>query len=130
MTMNLSRRAVCFAPLLLGACTTTPNQADKGLLGTWDVSLNFDPSQPPSKTEMIISAITKNRLQGTFYGSAFVTSTISRKDGRSIYMAKTTDQSSEYFHEWRMQPKGALIGKTVSPQRKFEMTWTAEKKKI
>ena len=113
----------------LAACASSPSASDtQMMIGAWDISLFFDPAQPPSKTEMIITSVSGNNVKGSFYGAPFTSAMVIRDDSGVRYEAVTIDQSSDYFHRWRMLDDGTVKGETFSPQRGFRMDWSGQKK--
>jgi hypothetical protein len=115
----------------VASCASTPLPTANGassLLGNWDVSLNFDPSAPPSKTEMRIFSVDDGALKGTFYGSDFQSGRVTSLSTTWILAARTGDQSGAYWHSGRLQADGSIEGQTLSEGRNFLMTWRAVKK--
>ena len=95
-------------------------------VGTWQVSLIYDSTQPPSQTEMVITEATDATLKGRFYGTEFriARSTSSGQD--LIFTAITEDGTGDYIHSGRLT--GSQIqGQTLSIGREFLMPWTATK---
>ena len=122
----------------LGGCVTiNVNEADvsrstlpapSALLGTWEVSLQFDPNAEPSKTEMQITSVEGGQLVGTFYGSPFQAGRYVSRGSTWVIGGTTADQSGPYWHSGRLMPDGSIQGQTLSEGRGFLMTWRAVRK--
>lgn len=127
----MKRSITTFCMVFIAGCASkvpphAPTSAD--LIGTWDVSLRFDPNAPPSKTEMRIIGVDGGTLTGTFYGSALEEGRITSLSATWVIGARTGDQSGAYWHSGRLQSDGSIEGQTLSEGRDFLMTWRAVKK--
>ena len=98
------------------------------LVGTWDVSLFFSASQPPSETTMVISAVEDGALTGTFYGSAFEAGRARAHKGEVVFTVTTKDGSGLYATSGRLGPDNVVRGQTLSVGRDFIMAWEAERR--
>lgn len=94
------------------------------LIGSWDVSLYFSATQPPSKTEMVITETANGALIGSFYGTEFETARVTVFEGDILFTAVTRDGSGPYLTSGRLE-EGEIMGQTLSIGRDFLMPWTA-----
>jgi hypothetical protein len=124
------------APLaLLAACATVPEtnepedieiQANaEDLIGNWDVSLFFSPTEAPSKTVMVVEAVEDGVLTGSFYGSPFLVARAIVNDDEVLFTAVTEDNSGRYIHSGELED-GEIEGTTFAVGRDFLMAWEAE----
>jgi hypothetical protein len=120
--------------LLVGCVSIKVNDVDvntnalpppSALLGTWAVSLQFDPNAPPSKTQMRITRVEGGELVGTFYGSNIEAGRFVSRGSTWVFAGRTADQSGIYWHSGRLKADGSIDGQTLSEGRKFLMTWSA-----
>jgi hypothetical protein len=123
----------CFAPCfaMIASCALVaplPVSPTSALIGTWDVSLRYDPNAAPSKTEMIITKVNNGSLVGTFYGTAMEVGRVTSVGTSWVIGARTADLSGAYWHSGRLTPDGSIEGQTLSEGRNFLMTWRAIKK--
>ncbi|MEO0425539.1 MAG: hypothetical protein AAF184_24610, partial [Pseudomonadota bacterium] len=82
------------------------------------------PDKPPSKTELVVTAMVDGKLEGSFYGSPFSESGYTVHRGTLLFTAVTADGTGPYLHSAR-QVGGCLEGQTLSTGREFLMAWTA-----
>jgi hypothetical protein len=126
------------ALMSLGGCIAiNVNEADEAinftpapsaLLGSWDVSLNYDPDSAPSKTEFIVTDVTAGTFKGSFYGSEVQNGRYTIKGDELVFAGRTSDQSGTYWHSGRIKSHALIQGQTLSDGRNFLMTWTAKRK--
>ncbi|MEO0425524.1 MAG: hypothetical protein AAF184_24535 [Pseudomonadota bacterium] len=109
--------------LTTGAVVAEEGQ-DFTLVGRWDVSLHYSPDKPPSKTELVVTAMVDGKLEGSFYGSPFSESGYTVHRGTLLFTAVTADGTGPYLHSAR-QVGECLEGQTLSTGRGFLMAWTA-----
>ncbi|MEL6686607.1 MAG: hypothetical protein AAFP97_03190 [Pseudomonadota bacterium] len=102
--------------------------ADSALLGTWDVSLYFSPDAPPSKTQMVVTAVGEDStLAGTFYDSPFLNGRYTTFDDEIRFTVVTTDRTGPYLTSGVLGADGTMAGQTLATGREFLMAWSAEK---
>jgi hypothetical protein len=106
--------------------TDAPSQPS-AMLGTWKVSLRYDPEAAPSQTEMRITRVENGTLEGTFYGSPIEDGRYTRQDGVWVIAGRTADGTGAYWHSARLDGSGSFEGQTLSAARSFLMTWEANK---
>jgi hypothetical protein len=124
---------------MLAACATSNQRAAPGtepvgpviaaadLNGTWDVTMFWSPTEPPSSTEMILSASADGSLTGSFYGSEFQEGEYSLRGDVLAFGSVTTDGTAPYSHSGRLID-GRIEGQTLSHGRDFLMIWTATRR--
>lgn len=120
-----------FFAALTASCSTTMAQkplTSASLIGTWNVSIRFDPDLPPSNTEMQITKVDNGALTGTFYGSEIEEGRITSLSTTLVIAGRTGDLTGAYWHSGRMQADGSIEGQTLSEGRDFLMTWRGVKK--
>ncbi len=101
------------------------------LIGSWDVSLYYDPDSPPAPTELVISDVFEDgRIAGTFYQSPFSDGRAATRGDIAIISVITSDGSGAYHTSGRLYPDGRFEGQTLSTGRGFLTPWTAERKSI
>jgi hypothetical protein len=121
--------APCFA--MIASCAHVappPVPPASALIGTWDVSLKYDPNAAPSKTEMVITQTDNGALVGTFYGTPMEVGRVTSVGTSWVIGARTADLSGAYWHSGRLALDGSIEGQTLSEGRNFLMTWRAVKK--
>jgi len=96
------------------------------LIGSWDVSLFYDVSAPPSSTTMEISSVKDGNLVGTFYNTPFEMGRYVIKGDEVIISLITSDGTGAYYTSGRLSSKGSFEGQTLSTGRDFLMPWTAK----
>ncbi len=128
-----------FAALLLAACATpsapaadvpppaaatlTPDQLD----GTWDVTMYWSPTEPPSSTVMVLKTGPDNKITGSFYESEFLEGEFSLRGETLAFGSVTTDGTAPYSHSGRYVD-GKIEGQTLSHGRDFLMIWVAARR--
>lgn len=124
------------AALLLAACATpvapagpaaavaAPVLAATDLTGTWDVTMFWSPTEPPSSTVMVLTAGPDNKVTGSFYGSGFLEGEYSLRGDTLAFASVTTDGEAPYSHSGRLVD-GRIEGQTLSHGRDFLMIWIA-----
>lgn len=127
------------AALLLAACATPPAPAapvsepaatalqPSDLNGTWDVTLFWSPSEPPSSTVMVLNVADDGKLTGSFYGSDFLEAEYSLRGDTLAFGSVTTDGEAPYSHSGRLVD-GKIEGQTLSQGRDFLMIWVAARR--
>ena len=127
-------RTALIAPLtLLTACAALPEAhaedepeaVVEDLIGTWDVSLFFSEEAPPSGTEMVVTAVDKGVLTGTFYGSPFLEGRAIVFDDEVLFTVVTADGSGEYLTSGELDDD-EIEGQVLSVGRDFLMAFEAE----
>lgn len=114
----------CEAP---ESTVNTPCSNIAQMYGQWDVSLLFDSSKPPSKTTLSLNGDGNSVDKGSFYGSTFESSELTKIPGYFVFSAQTSDGTGAYIHMARYNCTNHMIeGQTWSRGREFLMTWTAE----
>lgn len=135
--------AALLVALLVAACATSPEAApvpapaqlaDMGvslepsdLNGTWDVTLFWSPTEPPSATVMVLNVDEAGVLSGSFYDSEFVQAQYSLRGETLAFGSVTTDGSAPYSHSGRLID-GKIEGQTLSQGRDFLMIWVATRR--
>lgn len=134
------------ATLLLVACATaidempanSMNEMDRAenpsvvasqLLGTWDVSLFFSATAPPSSTVMEIRSVYEDgTIEGTFYNSEFENARYTERKGVVAFTIITSDGTGQYATSGRLSNDDVVEGQTFSTGRDFIMTWVADRR--
>jgi hypothetical protein len=98
------------------------------LVGTWDVSLYFDPASAPSKTEFVVHEAKDGVLRGTFYGTEIELGRYVSRDAAIVFAGRTADQSGGYSHSGRLGPSGVIEAQTLAEGRAFLMAWSATRR--
>ena len=127
------------AVLLMAACATpaapaaevappeavalTPDLLD----GTWDVTMYWSPTEPPSSTVMVLKTGPDNKITGSFYGSEFLEGEYSLRGETLAFGSVTTDGTAPYSHSGRYVD-GTIEGQTLSHGRDFLMIWVAARR--
>ncbi len=130
---------VALVALLLAACATPPAPAasvsepaaaalqPSDLNGTWDVTLFWSPTEPPSSTVMVLNVAGGGELTGSFYGSDFLEAEYSLRGDTLAFGSVTTDGEAPYSHSGRLVD-GKIEGQTLSQGRDFLMIWVAARR--
>ena len=125
------RTGMALAALItLSACQTPPHATPVSaelLNGTWDVTLYYSPTEPPSATVMEIKVDGPKTLSGSFYQSDFLDAEYSLRNGVLAFAAVTTDGNAPYNTSGRYV-NGQIEGQTHSLGRDFLMIWTATRR--
>lgn len=127
------------AALLMAACATpvapaaevappeavalTPDLLD----GTWDVTMYWSPTEPPSSTVMVLKTGPDNKITGSFYDSEFLEGEYSLRGETLAFGSVTTDGTAPYSHSGRYVD-GKIEGQTLSHGRDFLMIWVAARR--
>lgn len=99
------------------------------LLGTWDVSLYFSPTDPPSSTVLDVFEVREDgTLVGSFYQTPFEIARYTIRNEEILFTVITGDGSGPYSTSGRMGPDGIIHGQTLSHGRNFLMTWAAQRR--
>ena len=103
-------------------------QAQTGdLKGTWTIDLRPTPDSEGYYQDFIVSEITDNTFQGTFYGSSVQNSLINANWDKLYFAFSTKDQDHSYYHSaYLMDDK--IYGITYCPGREFTAPWTGTRK--
>ena len=127
------------AALLLAACATpaapaapaaeiaAPAPAPTDLNGTWDVTMFWSPTEPPSSTVMVLDVAADGKLTGSFYDSEFLEAEYSLRGETLAFGSVTTDGTAPYSHSGRLV-NGRIEGQTLSQGRDFLMIWVATRR--
>ena len=127
------------AALLLAACATpvapaspaaeaaAPVLAASDLDGTWDVTMYWSPTEPPSSTVVVLSGAPDNKVTGAFYGADFLEGEHSLRGDTLAFGSVTTDGEALYSHSGRFVD-GRIEGQTLSHGRDFLMIWVATRR--
>jgi len=123
------------ASLLLAACTTpvapaappAPVLTASDLDGTWDVTMFWSATEPPSSTVMVMAAAPPNKVTGSFYQSDFLEGEYSLRGDTLAFGSVTTDGDALYSHSGRLVD-GKIEGQTLSHGRDFLMIWVATRR--
>jgi len=127
------------AALVLAACATpvapaspaaeaaAPVLAASDLDGTWDVTMYWSPTEPPSSTVMVLAASPDNKVTGSFYQSDFLEGQYSLRGDTLAFGGVTTDGEALYSHSGRFVD-GQIEGQTLSHGRDFLMIWVATRR--
>lgn len=133
------KAAVLLAVLLLGACVSSPRPAPdmaveagtglqpSDLNGTWDVTMFWSETEPPSSTVMILNVDAEGQLEGSFYESEFLEAQYSLRGETLAFASVTTDGTAPYSHSGRLT-EGRIEGQTLSQGRDFLMIWIATRR--
>ena len=129
LTMN---RRLLFATLTLciSACatvTTSDSPNSQALLGTWEVDLRPRPDAPAYIKNFVITSVSGNKFQGTFYDTEIAEGRINVDWGKVRIAFVTSDGSGPYNHSGVLSG-GKLEGLTNSTGRNFLAYWSASKK--
>ncbi len=99
------------------------------LLGTWDVSLFFSASSPPSATLMEIRSVNEDgTIEGTFYNTEFEVGRFTEQEDVVAFSIITSDGSGQYATSGRLRGDGLVKGQTLSTGRDFLMLWEARRR--
>lgn len=120
------------AAFLISACATAPATAPAALQpsdlnGTWDVSLLYSKTEPPSATVMVLKVEEDGALTGSFYESEFLEANYSVRGDVLAFGTVTTDGTAPYAHSGRLVD-GKIEGQTLSFGRDFLMIWVATRR--
>ena len=127
------------AALLLAACATPPapaaeappaeaaTLAPSALDGTWDVTMFWSATEPPSSTVMVLKTGADNKITGSFYDSEFIEGEYSLRGDTLAFGSVTTDGTAPYSHSGRYVD-GKIEGQTLSHGRDFRMIWVAARR--
>ena len=127
------------AALLLAACATPPapaaetppaeaaTLAPSALDGTWDVTMFWSATEPPSSTVMVLKTGADNKVTGSFYESEFLEGEYSLRGDTLAFGSVTTDGAAPYSHSGRYVD-GKIEGQTLSHGRDFLMIWVAARR--
>ena len=121
-------RALIILSLLLftmGASAHDKSPKPKDIIGTWAVSLYFAPGKPPSSTQMVITGVDGEKLQGTFYGTTFEVARARTHWHTLVFTLMTRDGSGPYLTSGTLGEDGKITGQTLSVGRDFLMAWDA-----
>ena len=130
---------VALVAVLLAACATPPAPAApvsepaatalqaSDLNGTWDVTLFWSPTEPPSSTVMVLNVAEGGELTGSFYGSDFLEAEYSLRGDTLAFGSVTTDGEAPYSHSGHLVD-GKIEGQTLSQGRDFLMIWVAARR--
>lgn len=125
--------------LLLAACATPASPTTpvtepaaaalkpSDLNGTWDVTMFWSPTEPPSSTVMVLNVDEDGKLTGSFYESEFLEAEYSLRGDTLAFGSVTTDGSAPYSHSGRLVD-GKIEGQTLSQGRDFLMIWVATRR--
>lgn len=99
------------------------------LLGTWDVSLFFSETAPPSSTVMEIRSVNNDgTIEGTFYNTEFESARYAEREGVVAFTIITSDGTGQYATSGRLSNNDFVEGQTFSTGRDFLMTWVADRR--
>lgn len=127
------------AALLLAACAAPPapaaeappaeaaTLAPSALDGTWDVTMFWSATEPPSSTVMVLKTGADNKITGSFYDSEFLEGEYSLRGDTLAFGSVTTDGTAPYSHSGRYVD-GKIEGQTLSHGRDFLMIWVAARR--
>ncbi len=133
------KRLSLLAAFLLAACATpaappapaaeiaAPAIAPADLNGTWDVTMFWSPTEPPSSTVMVLNVAEDGKLTGSFYESEFLEAEYSMRGDTLAFGSVTTDGTAPYSHSGRLV-NGKIEGQTLSQGRDFLMIWVATRR--
>jgi hypothetical protein len=116
--------------LSISACATgmaSENPSGQVLLGTWDVDLRPKPDGPAYMKTLVVTSVSGNRFQGSFYDTEITEGRINVEWGTVRIAFITSDGSGPYNHS-AVLSSGKLEGLTNSTGRNFLAYWSASKK--
>ena len=122
--------AACATPASPAAPVTEPAAAalqPSDLNGTWDVTMFWSPTEPPSSTVMVLNVAEDGKLTGSFYESDFLEAEYSLRGDTLAFGSVTTDGTAPYSHSGRLVD-GKIEGQTLSQGRDFLMIWVATRR--
>jgi len=119
--------AALAAPPAPPAEVAVPAIAPKDLNGTWDVTMFWSPTEPPSSTVMVLNVAEDGKLTGSFYSSEFLEAEYSLRGETLAFASVTTDGEAPYSHSGRLV-NGRIEGQTLSQGRDFLMIWVATRR--
>ena len=122
--------AACATPASTTAPVTEPAAAalkPLDLNGTWDVTMFWSPTEPPSSTVMVLNVSEDGKLTGSFYESDFLEAEYSLRGDTLAFGSVTTDGTAPYSHSGRLVD-GKIEGQTLSQGRDFLMIWVATRR--
>lgn len=106
-----------------------PSVVASQLLGTWDVSLFFSATAPPSSTIMEIRSVNEDgTIEGTFYNTEFENARYTEREGVVAFTIITSDGTGQYATSGRLSNNDIVEGQTFSTGRDFIMTWVADRR--
>ncbi len=115
------------APVAPPAETAVAPLQATDLNGTWDVTMFWSPTEPPSSTVMELSVADDGKLTGSFYQSDFLEAEYSLRGDTLAFGSVTTDGEAPYSHSGRLV-NGRIEGQTLSQGRDFLMIWVATRR--
>jgi hypothetical protein len=124
--------AACATPTPPAAPVTEPAAAalqPSDLNGTWDVTMFWSPTEPPSSTVMVLNVAEDEKLTGSFYESEFLEAEFSLRGNTLAFGSVTTDGTAPYSHSGRLV-NGKIEGQTLSQGRDFLMIWVATRRAV
>lgn len=122
--------AACATPTVPAAPVAEPAAAalqPSDLNGTWDVTMFWSPTEPPSSTVMVLNVAEDGKLTGSFYESEFLEAEYSLRGDTLAFGSVTTDGTAPYSHSGRLV-NGKIEGQTLSQGRDFLMIWVATRR--
>lgn len=122
--------AACATPIQPAAPAADPAAAalqPSDLNGTWDVTMFWSPTEPPSSTVMVLNVAEDGKLTGSFYESDFLEAEYSLRGDTLAFGSLTTDGTAPYSHSGRLVD-GKIEGQTLSQGRDFLMIWVATRR--
>lgn len=96
------------------------------LKGEWKIDLRPTPTSEAYYQSFVITEISENKFEGTFYGSTIKEGLINRYWDRLYFAFSTADSNTEYYHSGYLED-GKLVGISYCPGREFAAPWSGVK---
>ncbi len=123
MAAALAVTLVAAAP---AASRVTPSA--EPLIGAWRVDLTNKPGDQAYYAEMVVTAVTDDRIAGAFYGSPMEKGRITRDWGTVRFAFVTRDGGGGvYNHSGELVDGRLLRGLSHALDRDFLSVWTADR---
>ena len=125
--MNGTRLLLGVLALSASACTTlpaAPRPDTRALLGTWTVDLCPQPDAPAYLKTFVVTAVTGNTFEGSFYDTPITHGRINVDWGTVRVAFVTSDRSGAYMHS-AVLSGGRLEGLINATGRGFLSYWIA-----
>lgn len=97
------------------------------IIGTWIIDLKPTPAAESYLKEFSIENIDGKTFSGKFYETNFENGQLNLDWGKIYFAFTTKDASNSYFHSGYFEGD-KVSGISYSPERKFTLPWTGEKK--
>ena len=107
--------------------TGTNDTRPEEIRGTWIIDLRPTPDAENYFKEFVIEKLDGKSFSGKFYDTDFENGQLNLDWGIVYFAFTTKDASNSYFHSGYFEGN-KVFGISYSPERKFTLPWTGEKK--